>query len=226
MTSYKLVAVRNTPLVLDVNENNVEPQTDVLKHTPTSLSDDEDRGDSEKTFGLRARSQSLKNLTRREEPEPITRSKSLRDVDSGDFNVSRARVAYIESWNPINPVGRGKIAKRIKSWENSLDTEEDDAEKLKSYHNEMERGNYSGSRYNGTSAQDYDNNKRNETSDYRYEGYGNYRSESAQYEYDSYRDRQSEVRSLQAHPIRTVKYRVWQDLIPCDKRNILLLVCK
>lgn len=77
------------------------------------------------------------------------RFKSFRDVDLGDFNVSRVWVVYIESWNFINLVGWGKIVKRIKSWENSLDIEEDDVEKLKSYYNEMERGNYSGLRYNG-----------------------------------------------------------------------------
>lgn len=204
MTSYKLVAIRNKPLALDLNENDIRQQPDVFKYTETSLSDDEDRRDSEKSSGLHGRSQSLKNLNEREEPGTISRSKSLREMDSGDFSGNRARVAYIESWNPINSVGRGRIAERVKSWENSLDAEVDDSGKLKSHDNEMERSNSSGSKFNGTHAQSYNYFTRNGTSDYRDtrdESYGNYRSEPAQYTYDNDRDHDSEVRLLLKLPI-------------------------
>ena len=222
MTSYKLVAIRNKPLVLDLNENDIRQQPDVFKYKSTSLSDDEDRRDSEKSLGLHGRSQSLKNLNEREEPGTISRSKSLRETDSGDFAVNRARVAYIESWNPINSVGRGRIAERVKSWENSLDAEEDDTGKLKSYDNEMERGHYSGSKNNGAHTQSYNDYTRNGTSDYRVttnESYGNYSSEPAQYTYDNYRDHDSEVRLYLKLLIIFER-----DIIRCNNNNTSVLL--
>ena len=89
MTSYKLVAIRNKPRALDLNENGIRLQPDVFTYKETSLSDDEDRRDSEKSSGLHGRSQSLKNLNKREEPGPISRSKSLREMDS---EIGRAHV--------------------------------------------------------------------------------------------------------------------------------------
>ena len=221
MTSYKLVAIRNKPRALDLNENGIRLQPDVFTYKETSLSDDEDRRESEKPSGLHGRSQSLKNLNKREEPGPISRSKSLREMDSGDFAGNRARVAYIESWNPINSVGRGRIAERVKSWENSLDADFDDTGKLKSYDNEMERGHSSASKYNGAHAQSYNYFTRNGTSDHRDtkdESNGNYRSEPAQYTYDSDRDHDLEVRLLLELPIIFER-----DIIRCNNNHISVL---
>ena len=191
MTSYKVVAVPNDrKFELDRNQN-ITKQPQVAKVTPTSFSDDEDQDDWEKSTSFHGRSQSLKNLNEREETGSISKSKSLRDVDTGDFAGVRARVSQVDSWNPVNPVGRGRIAERVKSLEYSLDREED-ARERKTSESGMDRRKYGGSSYNGTRKQSYEGFTRKGSSDWRddrgYEGYGNYGQETAQYGYDIYRD--------------------------------------
>ena len=189
MASYRYVAIPDDkPFDLDRNQNITE-QSEVIMITQGSFSDDEDR--EERSSELRVRSQSLKYLNERVETESISRSKSLRDVVRGDFASVRARASYADSWNPVNPVGRGRIAERVKSWEDNLDADEG-ARRRKSSNNGMDRRNFvSGSYYNGTRSQDYDSYPANDERDWRdqrYEGYEAYGQETAQHAYDNYRE--------------------------------------
>ena len=192
MTTYRYAAVRDDkPLNLDRNQNVIE-QPVVIQATQESwVSDDEDRALEDTSSGFRGRSQSLKHLNERvEEPGSLSRSKSLRDVDTGDFASVRARVSYVESWNPVNPVGRGRIAERVKSWEDNLDAEEG-AGRRKSSANGMDRRNVSGFYYNGTRGQGYDTYSANGSRDWRderYESYQTYSQDTAEHAYDNYRD--------------------------------------
>ena len=120
MTSYRYRAASDDNL-LDRNQN-IIGQPDGIKITRLYGSDDEQ--DEEGSSGFRGRSQSLKHLNERVETGSVSRSKSLRDVDTGDFDRAKARVSYVDSWNPVNPAGRGRLATKIQSWEN-LDAEED-----------------------------------------------------------------------------------------------------
>lgn len=120
MTSYRYLAVSDDNL-LDRNQN-ITGQPDGIKITRVYGSDEE-HGE-ERSSGLRGRSQSLKHLKERVETGSISRSKSLRDVDTGDFDRAKAQVSYVDSWNPVNPAGRGTLATKIQSWEN-LDADED-----------------------------------------------------------------------------------------------------
>ena len=180
MTSYRYVAVQDDdPFELDRNQN-ITKRTEVLDFSQTRLSDDDDRVETRSTV-IRVRSQSLKHLNERVETGSISRSKSLRDVDaSGEFASVKARVSYVDSWNPVNPVGRGRIAERVKSWENNLDEEEAGSwreRKTFSSDNGMDRRKVS---YNGTRARGYDNYYGSGEPDWRNERY-----ESYQYNRDS-----------------------------------------
>lgn len=181
MTSYRYVAVQDDgdPFELDRNQN-ITKRTEVFDFSQTRLSDDDDRVETRSTV-IRVRSQSLKHLNERVETGSISRSKSLRDVDaSGEFASVKARVSYVDSWNPVNPVGRGRIAERVKSWENNLDEEEAGSwreRKTLSSDNGMDRRKVS---YNGTRARGYDNYYGSGEPDWRDERY-----ESYQYNRDS-----------------------------------------
>lgn len=120
MTLYRYLAASDDNL-LDRNQN-ITGQPDGIKITRLYGSDEEQ--DEEGSSGFRGRSQSLKYLNERVETGSISRSKSLRDVDTGDFDRATARVSYVDSWNPVNPAGRGRLATKIQSWEN-LDADED-----------------------------------------------------------------------------------------------------
>ena len=189
MTSYKYIAVRDDdPYKVDRNQN-ITKQPEVFDIGQTNYSDDEDW--EQKSSGFRGRSQSLKHLNERVETGSISRSKSLRDVDTGDFSSVKARVSYVDSWNPVNPVGRGKIAERVKSWENNLDAEEDGWRRRKSPDYGMDRRNLSSSSYNGTRAQNYDSYHGSASRDWREErdeSHQSYSQETTQYAYDNYRD--------------------------------------
>lgn len=189
MTSYRLVALPNDKF--DRNQN-ITQQPDVTKvaQVIASFSDDEDREDWERSPHIRGRSQSLKNLNERGETVSISRSKSLRDVDTGDNAGVRARVSYVDSWNPVNPVGRGKIAERVKSWENNLDVEEDSGRRNSSSDSGMDRQKFSGSSQNGTRAgydHGYSRNGSRDWRDERYESYQTYSQDTAEYADDNYR---------------------------------------
>lgn len=120
MTSYRYLAASDDNL-LDQNQN-LTGQTNGVKVTRVYGSEDEQ--DEEGFSSFRGRSQSLKQLNERVETGSISRSKSLRNVDTGDFDRAKARVSYVDSWNPVNPAGRGTLATKIQSWEN-LDADED-----------------------------------------------------------------------------------------------------
>ena len=119
MTSYRYLATSDDNL-LDRNQN-ITGKPDGIKIT--RLNDSDEEQDEEGSTSFRGRSQSLKNLNERVESGSISRSKSLRDVDTGDFDRAKARVSYVDSWNAVNPAGRGRLATKIQSWEN-LDAEE------------------------------------------------------------------------------------------------------
>ena len=188
MTSYRVVAVPdNRKFELDRNQN-ITKQPQVVKVTPTSFSDDEDREEWEQSSSFRGRSQSLKNLNEREESGSISRSKSLRDVDTGDFAGVSARVSHVENWNPVNPVGRGRIAERVQSWEYSLDNKEEARERKTSVSG-MDRRKFSGSGYSGARKLSYERFARNGAKDWREDrGIRRYSQESPQHAYDNYGD--------------------------------------
>lgn len=189
MTSYRYLDGSDDKL-LDRNQN-VTRQREPTKITRLYDSDGEqDREES--STGFRGRSQSLKYLNEPTETGSIPRSKSLRDVDTGDFDSVSARVSYVDSWNPINPVGRGRIARRIQSWEN-LDT--DESNMSRSTENGIDRRSMSTS--NSIRSQGYDGYTRNTSGnwrDERYEAYEVYSHESAQYSYGYDRDIDNQVR--------------------------------
>ena len=106
---------------MDDQNNNRSDRADVVKATRRDYSDGEENW--ERARALRGRSQSMKNLDQRVDAGRMPRTKSLRDVDTGDIDTLKARISYADSWNPVSHVGRGKIAKRIQSWEN-LDAED------------------------------------------------------------------------------------------------------
>lgn len=183
MASYRYLDISDDNL-LDRNEN----ITRQPKITRVNDSDDEQDHD-ERSSGFRGRSQSLKYLNERVETGSISRSKSLRDVDTGDFDSVRARVSYVDSWNPVNPVGRGRIAKRIKSWENNLDAEEAGTMSRGS-ENGFDRRSVTQSSTNSTvRTQSYESYTRSTSStsaswrDDRYEASEAYSQESMQYSY-------------------------------------------
>lgn len=187
MTSYRYRDDSDDNL-LDRNQN-ITRQPEAIKITRVYDSDGEQDQDS--SSGFRGRSQSLKHLNERVETGSISRSKSLRDVDTGDFDSVRARVSYVDSWNPVNPVGRGRIAKRIQSWEN-LDTDEDTMSR--STENGIDRRSS-----NSVRTQSYEGYTRNTSAsgnwrDERYEAYEAYSQESAQYSYGYDRDSDNQVR--------------------------------
>ena len=166
--------------VLDRNQNITRQPAKISR---VNVSDDE--GDREISSGFRGRSQSLKYLNEREETETISRSKSLRDVDTGDFDNVKARVSYVDSWNPVNPVGRGRIAKKIQSWEN-LDVDGDNMSR--DTENGYDRKSYNSS--NSSRKQSYEGYARYGSAasggwrDERYEQYEGYSQEtSASYLY-------------------------------------------
>ena len=116
----------------------------------------------------------------------ISRSKSLRDVDTGDTAGVRARVSYVDSWNPVNPVGRGKIAERVKSWENNLDVEEDSGRR----NSGMDGRKFNGASHNETRAgydHGYSRNESRDWKDEKYESYQTYSQDTAEYADDNYR---------------------------------------
>lgn len=190
MTSYRYRDDSDDNL-LDRNQN-ITRQPEAIKITRVYDSDGEQ--DQERSSAFRGRSQSLKHLNERVETEPISRSKSLRDVDTGDFESVKARVSYVDSWNPVNPVGRGRIAKRIQSWEN-LDA--DEGTMSRSIENGTDRRNISTS--NSIRTQSYEDYTRSTSAsrnwrDGRYEAYEAYTQESAQYSYGYDRDSDNQVR--------------------------------
>lgn len=160
----------------------------------TRVNDSDDEENREISSGFRGRSQSLKYLNEQVETGSISRSKSLRDVDTGDFDSARARVSYVDSWNPVNPVGRGRIAKKIQSWEN-LDVDEDNMSR--GSENGYDRRSYSSS--NSIRKQSYEGYSMSGPAsgswrDERYESYEAYSQETAPYSYGYDRDPNDQVR--------------------------------
>ena len=177
MTSYRYLAASDDNL-LDRNQN-VTGQPDGIKITRLYGSDEYQ--DEEGSSSFRGRSQSLKNLNERVETGSISRSKSLKDVDTDDFDRAKARVSYVDSWNAVNPAGRGKLATKIQSWE-SLDANEDtmsrsaehgfgqrrissqNSARKRNYDNYTRRASGDSQARTSSSGQEYENNSDSEVS--------------------------------------------------------------
>lgn len=178
MTSHRYLAASDDNL-LDRNQN-ITGKPDGIKITRLYASDEE--LDEEGSAGFRGRSQSLKHLNERAETGSISRSKSLKDVDTGDFDRAKARVSYVDSWNPVNPAGRGRLATKIQSWEN-LDADEDTMSRSA----EHGFGQRRISSQNSARKRSYDNYARMASADDQYA-----RTTSSEQEYEV-NDRDSEV---------------------------------